>query len=106
MIEGLVRLMGAACGPAPVNIGNPLELTILKLAESVQEPTRNRRGLSSHPLPKDDPRRRQPDLTVARKRIGFEASASIDLGLERTVEWMRVAARPASPGAHRSAREE
>jgi UDP-glucuronate decarboxylase len=71
LIEALVRLMGSPAEfTGPVNLGNPVEFTILELARRVLELTGSRSKLEFHPLPSDDPVQRQPDISLARERLG------------------------------------
>jgi len=88
LIDGLVRLMN---GPddlvGPVNLGNPEEHTMLELAELILELTGSRSRLVYRPLPSDDPARRQPDISLAEKRLGWRPTVSLREGLGRTIEW-------------------
>lgn len=91
MIEGLIRMME---GPdefvGPVNIGNPNEFTIMQLAELVIELAGRRELPIKHlPLPSDDPRQRQPDITLARRHLGWEPTVQLREGLGRTIEYFR-----------------
>jgi UDP-glucuronate decarboxylase len=87
LIEGFVRLMHSADGlKGPVNLGNPVEFTILELAKKVIELTGSRSRLEFRPLPVDDPRQRQPDISLARTELGWEPKVSLDEGLKKTVE--------------------
>jgi dTDP-glucose 4,6-dehydratase len=90
MVEGLVRL--AASGePLPVNLGNPLELTILEFAERTLRLTGSKAGVTHQPLPTDDPRRRRPDISKARRVLGWEPKVSLEDGLRETVAYFRTA---------------
>jgi nucleoside-diphosphate-sugar epimerase len=75
----------------PVNIGNPGEFTMLELAELVTELTANAAGIVFEPLPSDDPKQRQPDITIARERLGWEPTVDLRTGLGRTIEFFRSA---------------
>jgi dTDP-glucose 4,6-dehydratase len=70
----------------PVNIGSEFEFTVRELAEKVIELTNSSSELSFHPLPKDDPMQRRPELTVARRELGWEPVVGLDDGLTRTIE--------------------
>jgi UDP-glucuronate decarboxylase len=84
LVEGLMRLMnGEHIGP--VNLGNPGEYTILQLAETIQTMVNPEVGLQFKPLPQDDPRQRQPDITRARTWLGWEPSIALQPGLEKTI---------------------
>jgi UDP-glucuronate decarboxylase len=73
----------------PINIGNPNEFTIRELAEKVIALTGSRSELVEHPLPTDDPRQRQPDISRARELLGWEPKVMLDEGLDHTVEYFR-----------------
>ncbi|MFP3989794.1 UDP-glucuronic acid decarboxylase family protein [Streptomyces sp. E11-3] len=79
--------------PGPVNLGNPVEKTVIELAELVLAATGARSDVQYHPLPADDPARRRPVITRAQERLGWSPEVDIEEGLRRTVEWF--AARPA-----------
>jgi UDP-glucuronate decarboxylase len=90
LIEGMIRLMET--GPevtGPINIGNPNEFTIRELATKVIEMTGARSELVEQPLPADDPRQRQPDISLAKQILGWEPTIPLEQGLERTVEYFR-----------------
>ena len=90
LVEGFLRLMNTAPDFAgPVNIGNPNEFTIRELAELVIELTGSRSTLDYRPLPQDDPMQRQPNITVARDKLGWEPKVQLREGLERTIEYFR-----------------
>ncbi len=92
LVEAIIRMMN---GPddfvGPVNIGNPNEFTIKQLAELVVELTGSpHKDFSYKPLPADDPKQRQPDITLARKHLGgWEPKVQLREGLEKTIEWFR-----------------
>ena len=88
LIDGIVRLL-ASDVEEPVNIGNPTEMTIREFAETVIRVTGSSSRLSFHPLPVDDPKVRQPDITRARSRLGWEPRVSLEEGLESTVAYFR-----------------
>jgi UDP-glucuronate decarboxylase len=88
LVTGLVSLMGT--GPevtGPVNIGNPGEFTIRQLAERVIELTGSKSKLVHRPLPQDDPKQRQPDITMARDKLGWEPTVRLDDGLKPTIAY-------------------
>jgi UDP-glucuronate decarboxylase len=90
LVDGLMRLMdstGALTGP--VNLGNPTEFTMRELAEQVLSETRSSSPLVTHPLPPDDPKRRRPDISVAKARLGWEPKISLREGLKPTIEYFR-----------------
>jgi len=88
MIEGLIRLMntpGEVTGP--INMGNPKEITILELAEKVIELTNSKSEIVFEPLPADDPKQRQPDITLACEVLGWEPRVSLEKGLKETIDF-------------------
>ncbi|MFN8125146.1 MAG: UDP-glucuronic acid decarboxylase family protein [Candidatus Nanopelagicales bacterium] len=88
LVEALVRMMATDDSvTGPVNLGNPRETTVRALAEDILALTGGTGGLTFEPLPTDDPRQRQPDITVARSLLGWEPSTSLSEGLKRTVSW-------------------
>lgn len=88
LVEGLMRLMESD-EVHPVNLGNPGEFTIRQLAERVVELSGGRAKIEVRPLPDDDPKRRQPDITRARELLDWEPRISLDEGLPRTFEYFR-----------------
>ena len=88
LIEGFRRLMDAPDDvTGPLNIGNPGEFTMVQLAETVLELTGSRSPLVREPLPIDDPKQRQPDITLARERLGWEPTIPLKAGLTRTIAY-------------------
>ena len=88
LIDGLERLMATAPGfTGPVNLGNPTEFTIRELAERVIALTGSRSRIESRPLPQDDPLQRQPDISLAREKLGWSPSVALEDGLKRTVAY-------------------
>jgi len=86
MVEGLMRLMNHDTGyTGPINIGNPGEYTILELATAVQKEVNPKASVVLKPLPSDDPRRRQPDISKAKKYLGWEPKVPLAIGLKDTV---------------------
>lgn len=90
LVEGLYRLMMSNV-TGPVNIGNPGEMTILELAETILKLTGGHRTIMHKPLPVDDPRVRQPDITRAKTLLGWEPQVSLTAGLEQTIGYFREA---------------
>ncbi len=91
MIEGIVRLMRTPDEvTGPVNLGNPRELTILEVARKVLALTGSKSSIEFRPLPTDDPMQRQPDITLARRLLGWEPRVSLDEGVLRTIEYFRA----------------
>ncbi|NCD24641.1 MAG: SDR family oxidoreductase [Deltaproteobacteria bacterium] len=88
MVEALMRLMDSPADfVGPVNLGNPVELTIVDLARRIIAMTGSTSELCFRPLPENDPRRRQPDITLARQRLGWEPGTGLDAGLSRTIDY-------------------
>lgn len=91
-VEGIIRLMRSDYS-GPCNIGNPLEMTVGALAKLMVENTGSRSTISYHPLPTDDPRRRCPDITIAKQQLGWEPQVTFEEGLKLTVEYFREVCR-------------
>ena len=90
LVDGLIKLMSTKddfCGP--VNIGNPEEYTIKKLAELIIEMTGSKSLLSFKPLPQDDPKKRKPDISLAKRELGWEAKIGLDEGLRETIAYFK-----------------
>ena len=86
LVEGIERLLFSDyC--LPVNLGNPGELTVLELARMIRDLVGSSSPIVHEPLPVDDPRRRRPDITMARKVLGWEPTISLEDGLGRTIAW-------------------
>ncbi|HEU5262027.1 MAG TPA: UDP-glucuronic acid decarboxylase family protein [Gemmatimonadales bacterium] len=88
LIDGIVRLFERG-DPEPTNVGNPDEFTVRQLAELVLEMTGSRSPVVEHPLPVDDPKVRQPDITRAHALLGWKPKVSLQDGLTRTIEYFR-----------------
>lgn len=90
MIEGFVRMMNSTDGfTGPVNMGNPGEFTMLELAEKVLQLVGGKSRLAFHSLPTDDPKQRQPDISLAKSQLGWEPKVSLEDGLKETVAYFR-----------------
>ncbi len=91
LIEGLIRLMNAPdTVTGPINLGNPVESSMLTLAQTIIDLAGSKSTLVFRPLPEDDPRQRQPDITLARKTLNWEPTVPMREGLSRAVEWFRT----------------
>ena len=88
LVEGITRLFHGGA-PEPTNIGNPVEFTVAQLAERVLALTGSMSSIVREPLPEDDPKVRQPDITRARDLLGWEPRVPLDEGLRRTVAYFR-----------------
>jgi dTDP-glucose 4,6-dehydratase len=86
LVEGIVRLLASDYDKGPVNVGNPVEVTILQFAERIKALTASKSEIVFRPLPEDDPKVRQPDITRARTILGWEPRVGLDDGLRRTIE--------------------
>jgi dTDP-glucose 4,6-dehydratase len=91
MVEGLVRLASSE-ERLPVNLGNPVELTILEFAERIRELMGSKLPIVFEPLPEDDPQKRRPDITKAKRALGWEPKVNLEDGLRETVEYFRALA--------------
>ncbi|WP_448389062.1 UDP-glucuronic acid decarboxylase family protein [Microbacterium aurum] len=90
LVDGMVRLMGTGHAvTGPINVGNPGEFTMLELANAVLDITGSSSKIEHRPLPQDDPKQRQPDITLARKELGWEPTVQLREGLTRTVDYFR-----------------
>ena len=89
LVDGIERLL-ASDRSLPVNIGNPNEITMLELARMVRDLCGSRSEIVFEPLPVDDPRRRRPDIGVARELLGWEPRVPLEQGLNRTIAWWRA----------------
>lgn len=90
MIESFIRMMQSPDDfTGPVNVGNPAEFTMLGLAENVLRLTGSKSRLSFKPLPSDDPKQRQPDIALAKSRLGWEPKVSLEDGLKETIHYFR-----------------
>jgi UDP-glucuronate decarboxylase len=87
LVEGMLRTMETEGFTGPVNLGNPRENSILEFASRIVEMTGSRSRIVHLPLPTDDPRQRQPDITLARQRLGWEPAIQLDEGLRRTIDY-------------------
>ncbi len=88
LIDGIWR-MSQSTGHGPVNIGNPVEINMLEMAERIKKITGCSGGVVYKPLPQDDPRLRQPDISRARTLLGWKPEVDLDSGLAKTVEWFK-----------------
>jgi len=94
LVEGILRLMDTGDDvTGPINLGNPGEFTIRQLAEKVVDLTGSRSEISHRPLPSDDPRQRQPDISRAEAMLGWTPSTALDEGLGRTIAYFETLLR-------------
>jgi UDP-glucuronate decarboxylase len=96
LIEAMMRAMNTPDDfTGPVNIGNPREFTMIQLAELVLKMTGSRSKLVFKPLPSDDPRQRQPNISLAKEVLGWSPTTDLEQGLERTIKYFRDRAKQA-----------
>ena len=88
LVEGIYRLL-MSDQHEPVNIGNPIEMTIQQMANKILQATQSKSKIVQLPLPEDDPKTRQPNITLARKLLDWEPKVSLDEGLESTLEYFK-----------------
>ena len=89
LVDGIIRLMLSDTND-PVNIGNPVEMTIKQIAETIIRMTGAKSRIIYKPLPTDDPKQRRPDITRARTLLGWEPKVQLDEGLVKTIEYFRT----------------
>ncbi len=90
LIEGIIKVMQTDDSfTGPVNLGNPGEFTVLELARLVLELTSSKSEIQFGPLPGDDPKRRKPDITLARQTLGWEPTVKLEEGLFTTIQYFR-----------------
>ncbi len=87
LVEGMVRMMECDGFTGPVNLGNPAETTILEFAERIIRLTGSTSRIVFRPLPADDPRQRQPDITLAGGKLGWRPEIEVETGLKRTIDY-------------------
>jgi dTDP-glucose 4,6-dehydratase len=97
LIEGIYRLLMSDLGE-PCNIGNPREMTIRQFAEAIIERTGSTSELAFHPLPVDDPKVRQPDISRAREHLGWGPQVELGEGLDQTIRYFRQLLESCEPG--------
>jgi len=98
MIDGMWRLMNSPDEmTGPVNLGNPREFTIRELAETIISLTGSSSSLVSKPLPQDDPKQRQPEISLARKQLAWEPKIPLEQGLTKTIEYFSAVLRNSRP---------
>jgi UDP-glucuronate decarboxylase len=89
LIEGMMRLMDQNEHTGPINIGNPVENSMLELAQVVLKLTNSKSELTHLPLPLDDPKQRCPDITLARRILDWTPKVDLETGLKQTVAYYR-----------------
>jgi UDP-glucuronate decarboxylase len=100
LVDGLIRLMATDRDfTGPINIGNPHELPVRELAERIVALTNSRSKIVRRPLPQDDPMQRCPDITLAKRVLGWEPSVPLDEGLRRTIAYFDTLLSAPSAGS-------
>jgi len=95
LVEGMLRLMASPPDfTGPVNIGNPGEFTMIELAEKILKQVGGRSTLIFRPLPADDPRQRQPNIDLARNKLGWQPTVPLEDGLKNTIAYFRRRLKP------------
>ena len=90
LVDGMMRLMATSAETTgPINVGNPNEFTMLELAQKVVAATGSSSKLQFHPLPVDDPKQRQPNIGLARSRLGWAPKVDLDQGLPPTIDYFK-----------------
>ena len=90
LVDALMRMMATPDEvTGPVNVGNPREFSMLQLAEMVVKLTGSKSKIERRPLPSDDPKQRRPDISLAKKHLGWEPTTQLEAGLGRTIEYFR-----------------
>lgn len=89
LVAGLIQLMNANTVHVPVNLGNPLELTVLQIAQRIIALTGSSSSIMHLPLPQDDPLQRRPDITRAIQLLGWQPTYTLETGLAKTIEYYR-----------------
>src|SRR5258708_35098539 len=89
LVDGIITLMLSKEND-PVNIGNPVEMTIKQIAETIIRMTGSTSQIAYKPLPTDDPKQRRPDITRARTLLGWEPKVQLEEGLVKTIEYFRT----------------
>jgi dTDP-glucose 4,6-dehydratase len=92
LVDGVIKLM-LSKEHGPINIGNPREMTIREIAETIIRMTGSKSKLVYRPLPKDDPKQRRPDITLARTLLGWEPKVALEQGLVTTLDYFRTKVR-------------
>ena len=87
LVEGMIRMMECGDFVGPVNLGNPVENTILEFAEKIITITGAMSRVIHKPLPLDDPRQRRPDISLAQKKLGWSPTVTLEAGIKKTVEY-------------------
>jgi len=91
LIEAIIKMMETENFMGPVNLGNPKEFAILELAEKILKLTKSKSKIVHKPLPPDDPKRRCPDISLAKEKLGWAPKKDLEEGLSETIEYLKKA---------------
>ena len=89
LVEGMLRMMKRGNITGPINLGNPNEITVKELAQEIIRLTASSSEVTYTPLPEDDPKKRQPDISLAKEMLDWQPSVSLENGLEKTIKYFR-----------------
>jgi len=89
MVEGIYKMMNSNGFTGPVNLGNQNEMTIMELAKKIIQLTGSKSKIINKELPEDDPIKRQPDISLAKEKLGWEPNIKLDDGLKKTIEYFK-----------------
>jgi UDP-glucuronate decarboxylase len=90
MVDGLMALMNSSMDiTGPINLGNPVEQQVIEVASTIIKATQSSSSIQHHPLPDDDPKLRQPDITLAKTLLGWSPKVPFDQGLKKTIDYFR-----------------
>jgi UDP-glucuronate decarboxylase len=90
LVEGLMRMMAVDDFTGPVNLGNPAEMTVASLAETIIDITGSSSSIVHKPLPADDPQRRRPDISLARQKLDWQPKVGLREGLGKTIAYFET----------------
>lgn len=90
MVNGLYQLMGTEGFSGPVNLGNPLEKTILEIGQLIKKLCRSKSKMIFKPLPDDDPKKRCPDISLAKERLNWKPRVTLEVGLKETIKYFQM----------------
>jgi len=89
LVDGLIKLMNKENFIGPVNLGNPIELTMNEIAKKIIALTESKSKIVYKPLPKDDPKKRRPDIEIAKKELNWQPEIGLEDGLKKTIEYFK-----------------
>jgi UDP-glucuronate decarboxylase len=89
LVDGLIKLMNKENFIGPVNLGNPVELTVKDIAEKIISLTGSKSKIVYKPLPENDPKKRRPDISLAKEKLNWSPAVDLEDGLKKTIEYFR-----------------